>query len=110
MFQVLQIISERNNICCSLHLPAQSGNSAVLERMRRGYTRESYIDLVHHVREVLPDVSISSDFICGFCGETDEEFEDTLSLMAKIKYNVAYLFAYSMREVAEFVLYFKFTF
>lgn len=66
--------------------------------MRRGYTREAYMDLVNKIRDVLPDVALSSDFICGFCGETDEEFADTLSLMETVKYNVAFLFAYSMRE------------
>lgn len=66
--------------------------------MRRGYTREAYLELIDHVRSIIPNVSLSSDFICGFCGETDEEFEDTISLIEKVKYNVAYLFPYSMRE------------
>ncbi|XP_069688767.1 CDK5RAP1-like protein [Periplaneta americana] len=96
--EVLKLIRDRGNICSNLHMPAQSGNSAVLERMRRGYTREAYLDLIRHVRELVPGVTLSSDFICGFCGETDEEFEDTLSLMSEVKYNVAYLFAYSLRE------------
>jgi len=86
-------------------MPAQSGNSAVLERMRRGYSREAYLDLIHHVRQLIPDVSLSSDFICGFCGETDEEFEDTLSLISEVKYNRAFLFSYSMREVRCFTIY-----
>lgn len=97
---MLELIAERPNICRSIHLPAQSGNSAVLERMRRGYTREAYLALVEHIRDILPDVAISSDFICGFCGETEDEFEDTISLLKEVKYNVAYLFAYSMREVS----------
>lgn len=96
--EVLELIRDRSNICCSLHMPAQSGNNAVLERMRRGYSREAYLDLIHNVRQLIPDVSLSSDFICGFCGETDEEFEDTLSLMSEVKYNRAFLFSYSMRE------------
>lgn len=79
-------------------MPAQSGNSKVLERMRRGYTREAYLELIDHVCSIIPGVSLSSDFICGFCGETDEEFEDTISLIEKVKYQVAYLFPYSMRE------------
>lgn len=66
--------------------------------MRRGYTREAYVELVNKIRDALPGVSLSSDFICGFCGETDEEFADTLTLIETVKYNVAYLFAYSMRE------------
>ncbi|KAL6260100.1 hypothetical protein P5V15_007639 [Pogonomyrmex californicus] len=96
--EVLHLIAERPNICKQIHLPAQSGNSAVLERMRRGHTREAYLDLVYHIREILPNIYLSSDFICGFCGETEEEFQDTLSLIEDVKYNCAYLFAYSMRE------------
>ncbi|KAJ6645888.1 CDK5RAP1-like protein [Pseudolycoriella hygida] len=96
--ETLQVIKNHPNVCKSIHLPAQSGNNGVLERMRRGYTREAYMELVNNIRQTLPEVSLSSDFICGFCGETDEEFADTLSLMETVKYNVAYLFAYSMRE------------
>ncbi|XP_022900402.2 CDK5RAP1-like protein [Onthophagus taurus] len=96
--EVLHMIREKSNICKNLHLPAQSGNTNVLERMRRGYTREIYLELVEHIREILPDVALSSDFICGFCGETDEEFDDTLSLIERVRYNNAYLFPYSMRE------------
>ncbi|PNF27510.1 CDK5RAP1-like protein [Cryptotermes secundus] len=100
--EVLELIRDRSNICSSLHMPAQSGNSAVLKRMRRGYSREAYFDLICHVRQLIPNISLSSDFICGFCGETDEEFEDTLTLMSEVKYNMAYLFPYSMREVSCF--------
>lgn len=96
--EVLTIIKKYPNICKSLHLPAQSGSSSVLERMRRGYTREAYLELISHVRDTIPNVSLSSDFICGFCGETDEEFNDTITLLENVKYNVAYLFPYSMRE------------
>lgn len=95
---VLTVMKRYPNICRSIHLPAQSGNSAVLERMRRGYTREAYLELVERIRNILPNVVLSSDFICGFCGETDEEFIDTVTLMEHVKYNIAYLFAYSMRE------------
>lgn len=66
--------------------------------MRRGYTRESYLELVNHIRELIPDIQLSSDFIAGFCGETDAEFEDTITLMEQVQYHVAYLFQYSMRE------------
>lgn len=97
--EVLHLIAERPNICKQIHLPAQSGNSMVLDRMRRGYTREAYLDLVYHIRNILPNIYFSSDFIAGFCGETEEEFQDTLSLIDEVKYNNAYLFAYSMREV-----------
>lgn len=96
--EVLEVIRDHSNVCKNIHLPAQSGNDQVLERMRRGYTREAYLNLVDTIRLYLPEVGLSSDFICGFCGETDTEFEDTLSLMSTVRYNVAYLFAYSMRE------------
>lgn len=95
---VLDVIKKYPNICNSLHIPAQSGCSEVLERMRRGYTREAYLELIQHVREVLPNVALSSDFICGYCGESEEQFQETLSLINEVKYNVAYLFPYSMRE------------
>ncbi|XP_030370111.1 CDK5RAP1-like protein [Scaptodrosophila lebanonensis] len=96
--EVLHVIRDYPNVCKQLHLPAQSGNTEVLTRMRRGYTREAYLQLVDHIHEILPEVSFSSDFICGFCGETESEFEDTITLIDQVGYNVAYLFAYSMRE------------
>ncbi|XP_034949835.1 mitochondrial tRNA methylthiotransferase CDK5RAP1 [Chelonus insularis] len=96
--EVLSLIASRSNICKQIHLPAQSGNSNVLERMRRGYTREAYLELVEHIRNIIPDIKLSSDFIAGFCGETDDEFEDTISLMEAVQYHMAYLFKYSMRE------------
>ncbi|NXI14352.1 CK5P1 protein, partial [Irena cyanogastra] len=96
--QVLQLIQERHNICKQLHLPAQSGSTRVLEAMRRGYTREAYLELVHHVRDSIPGVSLSSDFIAGFCGETEEDHQQTVSLLREVRYNVGFLFAYSMRQ------------
>lgn len=96
--EVLSLIQDRHNICKQIHLPAQSGNSRVLEIMRRGYTRESYLKLVHHIRAVIPRVSFSSDFIAGFCSETEEEFQDTLSLMDTVQYNSCFIFPYSLRE------------
>ncbi|XP_061387157.1 CDK5RAP1-like protein [Musca vetustissima] len=95
---VLRIIRDYPNVCKNLHLPAQSGSNSVLERMRRGYTREAYLQLVDTIRRYIPQVGLSSDFICGFCGETEEEFQDTVDLIEKVRYNVAFLFAYSMRE------------
>ncbi|KAL2497710.1 CDK5RAP1-like protein [Abeliophyllum distichum] len=95
---LLYVMRDRYNICKSIHLPAQSGSSTVLERMRRGYTREAYLDLVKKIRSIIPDMGISSDFICGFCGETEEDHKDTLSLIRAVGYDMAYMFAYSMRE------------
>jgi len=79
-------------------MPAQSGNNAVLDRMRRGYTREAYIELVDKIRTIIPEAAISSDFIAGFCGETDQEHADTVELLHHVKYDHAFLFAYSLRE------------
>lgn len=97
--ELLHIIRERPNVCSAIHLPAQSGNSEVLERMRRGYTREAYLDLVQRIKEIVGDeVTLSSDFISGFCGETEEQHKDTVSLLASVQYDQAFMFAYSMRE------------
>ncbi|KAI3665422.1 hypothetical protein L6452_44049 [Arctium lappa] len=96
--ELLYIMRDRHNICKNIHLPAQSGNSNMLERMRRGYTREAYLELVHKIRNIIPDVGLTSDFICGFCDETEEEHKDTLSLVRAVGYDMAYMFAYSMRE------------
>lgn len=93
------MIAERPNICKQIHLPAQSGSTDVLTRMRRGYSREAYLELVYHIRNMIPDIAISSDFIAGFCNETEKEFEETLTLIEEVKYTTAFLFAYSMREV-----------
>eukprot|EP00581_Thalassiosira_minuscula_P007073 CAMPEP_0183702598 /NCGR_PEP_ID=MMETSP0737-20130205/648_1 /TAXON_ID=385413 /ORGANISM="Thalassiosira miniscula, Strain CCMP1093" /LENGTH=872 /DNA_ID=CAMNT_0025929231 /DNA_START=62 /DNA_END=2680 /DNA_ORIENTATION=- len=94
---LLSLMAERPNICNHLHMPAQSGSSTVLQRMRRGYGREAYLELIDDVREAIPDVAISSDFITGFCGETEEEHYETLSLMEQVQYDQAFMFAYSMR-------------
>ncbi|KAM8867429.1 mitochondrial tRNA methylthiotransferase CDK5RAP1 isoform 1-T1 [Synchiropus picturatus] len=95
--EVLQLIAERRNICSQIHLPAQSGSTQVLTAMRRGYSREAYLDLVHNIKRIIPDVSLSSDFISGFCGETEQDHQQTLSLIREVGYNIGFLFAYSMR-------------
>ena len=96
--EVLSLIAEKSNICNHLHLPAQCGSTRVPEAMRRGYTREAYIELVERVRAMIPGVQISGDMIAGFCSETENDFLDTLSLMEIVKYNTLYTFAYSLRE------------
>ena len=96
---LLDLMAERHNVCNHLHMPAQSGSTTTLQRMKRGYSREAYLDLV--LNQVIPrigDVAISSDFISGFCGETEEEHQDTLSLMEMVRYDQAFMYAYSMRE------------
>ncbi|KAE8705009.1 CDK5RAP1-like protein [Hibiscus syriacus] len=96
--ELLYVMRDRHNICRCIHLPAQTGSSTVLERMRRGYSREAYLELVQKIRTIIPDVGINSDFICGFCGETEEEHADTISLIKAVGYDMAFMFAYSMRE------------
>ena len=94
---VLHVIAKYDNICNYIHLPVQSGNSEVLEKMNRGYTREWYMDRIKAIRTIIPDCGISSDFITGFCSETEEQHQDTLSLMEFVKYDFAYMFMYSER-------------
>ena len=95
---LLKLISSRPNIANQIHLPAQSGSDTVLERMRRGYTRNAYLSLVDRVRNEIPNVTISSDFIVGFCGETEEEFQETLSLVEQVQFDTLFNFTYSLRE------------
>jgi MiaB/RimO family radical SAM methylthiotransferase len=96
--EMLQLIRDRTNICSSLHMPAQSGSTTNLERMRRGYSKEAYLDLIDKARDMIPGLSISTDIIAGFCGETEEEHRDTVDLMKRVRYDQAFMFAYSLRE------------
>jgi Radical SAM superfamily len=101
--ELLQLMSERANVCNQLHLPAQSGSTTMLKRMKRGYSREAYLELIESVHDMIGhgnrgEVALSSDFIAGFCGETQAEHDDTVSLLQRVQYDQAYLFAYSMRE------------
>jgi tRNA-2-methylthio-N6-dimethylallyladenosine synthase len=94
---VLHTMAKYENICEYIHLPVQSGNSDVLHRMNRGYTREWYFDRIDAIRRIMPDCAISTDIIAGFCGETEAEHQDTVSLMQAVKYDFAYMFFYSER-------------
>ncbi|KAJ2561505.1 hypothetical protein GGH95_004735, partial [Coemansia sp. RSA 1836] len=96
--ELLYVIRDNTNVCRNIHLPLQSGSSSCLERMRRGYSREAYLDLVKHIRKVIPDVTFSTDIIAGFCGETEAEHQDTVSVMQQVGFDLAFMFAYSMRE------------
>lgn len=87
----------RAKICDYIHLPAQSGNSEVLARMNRGYTREQYLEKVRMIKEGIPGVILTTDLIVGFPGETEEQFEDTVSLIREVKYDNIYAFKYSPR-------------
>jgi len=95
--KVLHNMAKYENICNYIHLPVQSGNSNVLKKMNRTYDREWYINKIHSVYSILPDCAISSDMIAGFCGETEEEHQDTLSIMKIAKYSMSYMFFYSER-------------
>lgn len=95
--EVLHVMAKYDNICKYIHLPVQSGSSAVLERMNRGYTREWYLGRIEAIRRIIPGCGISTDIITGFCGETEEDHQQTLSLMREVKYDFAYMFAYSER-------------
>jgi tRNA-2-methylthio-N6-dimethylallyladenosine synthase len=94
---VLEIMAKYENICPYIHLPVQSGNTDVLYRMNRGYTREWYLERIESIRRIVPGCAISTDIITGFCGETEEEHQETLSLMDIVKYDFAYMFKYSER-------------
>lgn len=94
---VLFTIKKYENICNYIHLPVQSGSSRVLQMMNRNYSREWYISKVNRIREILPDCAISTDMIAGFCTETEEDHQESLSLMQYCKYDLAYLYFYSER-------------
>jgi tRNA-2-methylthio-N6-dimethylallyladenosine synthase len=95
--EVLEIMAKYENICPYIHLPVQSGNTDVLYRMNRGYSREWYLERIEAIKRIIPDCAISTDIITGFCGETEEEHQDTLSLMDLVQYDFAYMFKYSER-------------
>ncbi|KAG0010077.1 CDK5 regulatory subunit associated protein 1 [Entomortierella chlamydospora] len=95
---LLHLMASRPNICSQIHMPAQSGSTTVLSRMRRGYSRDAYFELVDTIRSIVPGVALSSDFITGFCGETEADHEDTMDLMRRVEYEMAYMFMYSRRE------------
>ncbi|HRX30004.1 MAG TPA: tRNA (N6-isopentenyl adenosine(37)-C2)-methylthiotransferase MiaB [Saprospiraceae bacterium] len=94
---VLFVMANHENICNYIHLPVQSGNSRILELMNRTYDREWYINKVNRIYEIIPDCAISSDMIAGFCTETEEEHQDTLSVMEHAQYSMSYMFFYSER-------------
>jgi tRNA-2-methylthio-N6-dimethylallyladenosine synthase len=94
---VLHMMARYPNICKYVHLPVQSGNSRILEMMNRTYDRQWYIQRIEAIKRIVPDAAISTDIISGFCSETEEEHQDTLSMMEYVKYSMAYMFVYSER-------------
>ena len=95
--ELLHVHAERHNVCNYIHLPVQHGNTEVLDRMRRTYTREKYLALIERARSICPGIALSTDIIAGFCGETEDQHRDTLSLMEQVRYDHAYMFKYSER-------------
>lgn len=95
--EVICTMAEYDNICKHIHLPVQSGSNVMLEKMRRRYTREWYLQRVAKIREVLPDCGLTTDVIAGFCGETEQDHRDTLSLFEEVCFDSAFMFYYSER-------------
>ncbi len=95
--EVIETIARYPNICHHIHLPVQSGSDRILEKMRRRYTREGYLNRVKKIREVIPDCAITTDVIAGFCSETLDDHRDTLSLFKEVGFDAAYMFYYSER-------------
>lgn len=95
--ETLEVIAAHDNLCKMIHLPAQSGSDRILKAMNRKYTRAWYLDRIAAIRRILPDCAISTDLFCGFHSETEEDYEQTLSLMREVGYDSAFLFKYSER-------------
>ena len=95
--EVIYTMAMYDNICKHIHLPVQSGSSTMLAKMRRKYDREWYLERVRKIRSVIPDCGITTDIIAGFCGETEQDHQDTLTLMEEVGFDTAFMFAYSER-------------
>lgn len=97
--ELLHVIASNPNICKAIHLPVQSGSNAVLDRMNRKYTRENYLERIAAIRSIIPGCALSTDIIAGFCGETEKDHQDTLSLMEEVGFDAAFMFKYSERPL-----------
>lgn len=96
--ELIQVMGSSKKICPHLHLPLQSGSSRILKKMNRKYTKEDYLTLVEKIRKACPDISLTTDIIVGFPGETEEDFKETLDVVEKVRYDSAYTFIYSKRN------------
>jgi len=96
--KLLRAMATNPKLCKHIHLPLQSGSDSVLDRMNRTYTKKEYLDLVDEIRAIMPDVSLTTDIICGFCGETAADFEETLEVVRRVEFDSAFMFKYSQRK------------
>jgi len=94
---VFRVIAKYENVCKYVHLPVQSGSDKILKAMNRQHTRQQYLELISNAKKIVPDIAFSQDIIAGFCGETEEDHKDTISLMKEVQYDYGYMFAYSER-------------
>ena len=95
--ELIEVMGRSKKICKHLHLPVQSGSSRILKKMNRHYTKEQYLELVEKIRKNVPDVSLTTDIIVGFPGETEEDFEETMDIVRKVRYDSVFTFIYSKR-------------
>ena len=95
--ELIEVMGKSKKICKHLHLPVQSGSSKILKKMNRHYTKEQYLELVEKIRRSVPDISLTTDIIVGFPGETEEDFEETMDIVRKVRYDSAFTFIYSKR-------------
>ena len=96
--ELIEVMANSKKICKHLHLPVQSGSSRILQKMNRRYTKEQYLTLVDKIRRAVPDISLTTDIIVGFPGETEEDFQETLDVVRKVRYDSAFTFIYSKRS------------
>ena len=95
--ELIEVMGQSKKICKHLHLPVQSGSTRILQKMNRRYTKEQYLELVAKIRKAVPDISLTTDIIVGFPGETEEDFQETLDIVRKVRYDSAFTFIYSRR-------------
>ena len=95
--ELIEVIAKSKKICKQMHLPLQSGSTRLLEKMNRHYTKEQYLELVEKLRKAIPDIGLTTDIIVGFPGETEEDFEETIDVVKKARYDSAFTFIYSKR-------------
>jgi tRNA-2-methylthio-N6-dimethylallyladenosine synthase len=96
--KLLHAMAVNPKLCKHIHLPLQAGSDSVLERMNRTYTKREFLDLVAEIRAIVPEISLTTDVICGFCGEMEEDFEETLDVIRRVEFDSAFTFKYSERK------------